>query len=520
MNKRWVRLLFGRRVLFCLMLLIQAAFVIFMLLSGLRQYELLSIALRLLSLTASFYIVSRGDRTAYKVTWIIFIMTLPLFGGLLYLSHRLQTSNHSIRGISRHCGDKSRSVLMPDGCGAGTPAGEELNRLEKISPSVMPQAGYLCHTCGFPVWRGTYTEYFPTGEDMFEAMKNELAKAEHFIFLEYFIIEQGVMWGQILDILAEKAAAGVDVRIIYDDIGCFLKLPHDYPKQLEERGIKCRIFNPFVPFWTTIQNNRDHRKIMVIDGHTAFSGGINLADEYINARERFGHWKDNGVMLKGPAVRSFTVMFLAMWQMITGVDEDYTPFLPEEMPVYDDEAGFVQPWSDSPLDQEHVSEHVYMQMINRANRYVYITTPYLIIDENLLTALRLAAKSGIDVRIVTPHIPDKRLVHETTRSYYAPLIEAGVRIYEYFPGFIHSKMIVSDDEAAVIGTVNLDYRSFYLHFECGAWIYRSDTVIDMRRDYEDILENCKEISPESRLCRGSPFQRVKRLFLRLIAPLL
>lgn len=327
------------------------------------------------------------------------------------------------------------------------------------------------------------------------------------------------MWNGILEILKQKAAEGVKVRIIYDDMGCFLLLPQNYPAQLKKYGIDCVLFNPFMPMLTAMQNNRDHRKIAVIDGKTAFTGGINLADEYINAIDKHGHWRDSAIMIKGKAAWSFTLMFLQMWELCKKTDEDYSVYYPwNDEPCSVPNDGFVQPYSDSPMDTENVGEHVYLQMINNAKDYVYINTPYLIVDDSMISALSLAAKSGVDVRIVTPHKWDKWIVHKATRSYYYELIKAGVKIYEYTDGFNHSKTFVSDDTTATVGTINMDFRSLYLHFECGVWLCGSKAVKDIKEDFLSTLEVCQQITEDD--CSKNPFVRLLQQILRLFAPLM
>ena len=313
---------------------------------------------------------------------------------------------------------------------------------------------------------------------------------------------------------------GLDVRLIYDDVGCVNTLAADFRVRLERCGIRCQVFNPFVPVLAVVLNNRDHRKITVIDGHTAFTGGINLADEYINRRERFGYWKDTGVILQGDAAWSFTVMFLRMWSVLSGEKPEYEKYRPNvwRQEAFEDD-GFVQPYCDTPLDNETVGENVYLNIINRAKKYVYIFTPYLISDNEVITALCLAAKSGIDVRIVTPGIPDKKMVFLLTQSYYGTLLQAGVRIFEYKPGFLHAKSFVCDDEIATVGTINLDYRSLYLHFECGVWLYRSEAVLQIKEDALSIFGQCREIrweDWENRSLRTRFFQSVLRLFAPLL----
>jgi cardiolipin synthase len=322
----------------------------------------------------------------------------------------------------------------------------------------------------------------------------------------------------VLEVLGERAACGVDVRVIYDDLGCFLTLPNGYSKRLRSLGIRCAVFNPFRPFLTSVQNNRDHRKIAVIDGEIALTGGINLADEYINARERFGHWKDSAVMLRGDGAWSFTVMFLQMWSYLTKTDEDFSSYLPSTRHRAPVTEGTVQPYADSPMDKENVGEHIYLRIIEAAQEYLYITTPYLMVDDGMMSALKLSAKSGVDVRIITPEIPDKKTVHFTTRSYYRPLIRAGVKIYEYKNGFIHAKTFVSDDAVATVGTVNLDYRSLYLHFECGTCLYRTSAVADVKADYLNTLEQCREITEAD--CRTNVFVSFLRSICRIFAPLM
>ena len=327
------------------------------------------------------------------------------------------------------------------------------------------------------------------------------------------------MWDSILEILKRKAKQGVTVRLIYDDMGCFLLLPTDYPKQLEQMGISCIKFNPFRPFLSAIQNNRDHRKIISIDGKVAFTGGINLADEYINAIERFGHWKDSAIKVEGEAAWSFTLMFLQMWDACRRENEDFSRYYPWQTnpcPVIGD--GFVQPYMDSPMDTENVGEHVYLQILNQAKDYVYINTPYLIVDDSMVSALTLAAKRGVDVRIITPHKWDKWAIHMTTRSYYRELVKAGVKIYEYTNGFNHSKTFVSDDCTATVGTTNLDFRSMYLHFECGALLFNCEAVSQVKEDFLNTLTICQPITEED--CRHNVFVRLFQDILRLFAPLM
>ena len=464
----------------------------------------------LLSLLITLGIINSKSNPAYKIAWLIPILLFPVFGGLIYLLFGSDRTGRYLRKKLQGIGTEMDNVI-----------GEAYRRsgAEQLPPDAANQSRYISHCAYCPPYQNTTTEYLPLGEVKFERMVEELKKAKHYIFLEYFIIQEGKMWNTILDILRQKAAEGVDVRVIYDDMGCIMILPTGYDKTLEQMGIKCRIFNPFVPILSSRFNTRDHRKICVIDGNVGFTGGINLADEYINAYEKHGHWKDTSILLKGEAVFNLTVMFLSMWDYLDGTTgkTDYSRYYPT---VWDENAkGYVQPFADNPLDDEAVGETVYLNLINKAKRYVYITTPYLILSSEMLTALTSAAKCGVDVRIITPHIPDKWYVHAVSRSHYQPLIEAGVKIYEYTPGFIHAKTFVVDDDYAVVGTINLDYRSLYLHFECAVWMYQTPSVAQVRDDFFKTQQISQEITLEE--CRSLSFpRRLGRSVLRVFAPLM
>ena len=464
----------------------------------------------LLSLLITLGIINSKSNPAYKIAWLIPILLFPVFGGLVYLLFGSDRTGRYLRKKLQGIGTEMDNVI-----------GEAHRRsgAEQLPPDAANQSRYISHCAYCPPCQNTTTEYLPLGEVKFERMVEELKKAKHYIFLEYFIIQEGKMWNTILDILRQKAAEGVDVRVIYDDMGCIMILPTGYDRTLEQMGIKCRIFNPFVPILSSRFNTRDHRKICVIDGNVGFTGGINLADEYINAYEKHGHWKDTSILLKGEAVFNLTVMFLSMWDYLDGTTgkTDYSRYYPT---VWDENAkGYVQPFADNPLDDEAVGETVYLNLINKAKRYVYITTPYLILSSEMLTALTSAAKCGVDVRIITPHVPDKWYVHAVSRSHYQPLIEAGVKIYEYTPGFIHAKTFVVDDDYAVVGTINLDYRSLYLHFECAVWMYQTPSVAQVRDDFFKTQQISQEITLEE--CRSLSFpRRLGRSVLRVFAPLM
>lgn len=509
LKKKWVRALFRQRFLIILLLALQLAFLVYVLVSSSLASVIVSRVLTFISVLVSVYILVKKDTNVYKTTWIFLILIFPLFAGLLYLITDLQSSTRRFRKQSLFTEKKAQSLMELPKSG--------YEEAKEKHPECVRQFRYLEDFAGFPIYDGTKTKYLSPGEMKFEYLVSELEKAEKYIFLEYFIVQEGVMWDTILEILKRKAAEGVTVRLLYDDFGCFALLPKDYPKILKQYGIECAIFNPFRPFLTIKQNNRDHRKIVSIDGKVAFTGGINLADEYINVKEKHGHWKDASVMVEGKAAWSFTLMFLQMWELVNKTDEDYMQWYPyTDKPCNVTAEGYVLPYADSPLDKENVGEHVYMQILNNAKDYVYINTPYLIIDDKMLEAITLAAKSGVDIRIVTPHIADKRFVHATTRSYYRQLIDAGVKIYEYRNGFIHSKTFVSDDRVATVGTTNLDYRSLYLHFECGAWMYDTSAVMEIKDDFLKTLDICKPISADD--CKTNIFIRLLQDFLRIFAP--
>lgn len=511
MRKKWFRALFRRRLAVITLLIVQMLFLGWLIISTSHIADWIPYALTLVSIVVVIYIVSRDENTAYKLTWIVQVLAFPIFGGLFYLLFKFQSSTKKIEELQKKAERETEELFLL--------SGDRFEEACAIAPECRHQMRYLRHYAGFPVYQKTQTDYLTPGEALFEALKEELKKAKRYIFLEFFIVHEGLMWDSILEILTERAAAGVEVRLMYDDMGCFFLLPKDYPEQLAARGILCTVFNPFRPVLSVLQNNRDHRKIAVIDGEVAFTGGINLADEYINAIVKYGHWKDAAVMLKGEAAWSFALMFLRLWNACNRDEEDYAWYYPwrdKPCPYADD--GLTQPYCDSPTDSENVGEQVYLQIINNAKEYVYINTPYLIIDDLLVSALTQAAKSGVDVRIVTPYRWDKKLVHMTTRSYYRQLIKAGVRVYEYSKGFIHSKTFVSDDAVATVGTCNLDFRSLYLHFECGAWMYKSRAVWQVKEDFLTNLEKCQEIRAED--CDHNVIVRLIQDALRLFAPLM
>ena len=512
--KKLIKILFSRIFTAAVLILIQAIILFAAIWKLSDKFTYLYAAFIIFSLIIILVIINRRINSAYKLVWAITILVLPVFGGLFYLifggnrmGKRMRRKMQSINNITFPYLKQEPNLMY---------------ELWSTDKQAAKQASYLVNCAHYPLMKNTDTKYLPTGEDKFEDLIIELEQAKRFIFMEYFIIEPGLMWDKVLEILKEKAAKGVDVRIIYDDAGCLQTLPRKYYKTLEKLGIKCIAFNPFKPSLTPRHNNRDHRKIVVIDGWIGFTGGVNLADEYINKKVKYGHWKDSSIMLKGDGVWNLTMLFLQTWYIYRPKDakEDKNRFRPHHLApneVFED--GYVLPFGDSPYDEEIVAEYAYLNLINKATQYVYITTPYLIIDDELCTALCVAAKGGTDVRIITPNVPDKWYVHTLTRASYAQLIDAGVKIYEYMPGFIHSKTFVVDDKLGIVGTINLDYRSLYLHFECGVWMYKTKALMEMKADYIETLKSCRQITAEES-SNISWRRRTVNAILRLFAPLL
>ncbi len=465
-----------------------------------------------LSVAVCVHIVSRNTNPAYKIAWLLPILSLPVLGLLLY-------AVFGKNRLSRRERARMLDVYMQLGLAmqrAPRPGEAELALLDA---GAARESRYLSQIACAPPFARTETTYLPVGEVMFRHLLEELEKAERFIFLEYYIIEPGRMWDAVLAVLRKKRGEGVDVRVIYDDFGCMFRLPDGYAAALEREGIRCSVFNPFRAHLSPQFNNRDHRKICVVDGNVGFTGGINLADRYINAGGYEGHWLDSAVMLRGDAVWSLTVMFLTMWGYIRGEREEHAAFRPDEAFCAGIRAdGLAQPFTDTPIDDEPTGETVYRSIVGHARRYVYINTPYLIIDNEMLTALTIAAKSGVDVRLTLPARCDSRLVQEMTRSYYEPLVCAGVRVYEYQPGMVHAKTFVSDDSVSVVGTINLDYRSLYLHFECAVLLCGCSAVTDMRDAYLAEAAHCRRITAEE-LAETPAWRRLFQSLLRVLAPL-
>lgn len=509
--KKIFKILFSRLFFGAIFIILQVGVMVAALYYFRDTYAQVQTFFTALSIITVLYIINQDGSSAFKIAWILPIVFLPLFGIPLYILFGKKRIPE--RKLERVSGMylRYKAAMAPLLSESGDePAMDEDARL---------QSAYLEKCASSPRFTQTETTYYPLGDVMFPAMLEELEKAEKYIFMEFFIIEPGIMWDSILDVLRRKAAQGLDVRLIYDDMACIMRLPRDYAERMESVGIRCCTFHRFQPVPTGTLNNRDHRKICCIDGVTAFTGGVNLADEYINKRERFGHWLDCGIKVRGRAAYSFAQMFLSMWDYIRHEEDDPVAFRPtaEALEGIGDD-GVVQPYCDSPADDEPVGETVYINMLSRAKKYVYICTPYLVVDNEIMNALTSAAQCGVDVRMICPHIPDKWYVHLVTRSYYAPLMKAGVRIYEYTPGFIHSKTFVCDDDYGICGTINLDYRSLFLHHECAVWMYKSGAIADMKASFLETLEKCEEITRES--YRRPWYVRLGQSLLRVLAPLM
>jgi len=509
--KKFIEFLSRRSTVVFLSLAIQLAVLVAVLLAFSGFFYLFSAASLGLSVFVVVWILNDSKNSTFKTAWIILILVFPIFGGIFYLL--FGRTRLALRMQRRLLKSASR---VPD---RRIDDSVSLNALEKDNPEAALQARYIAASSGTFLSQHSKAEYFNLGEAAYTAILKELESAKHFIFLEFFIIAEGRMWSSVLQVLERKAKAGVDVRVMYDDFGSMGRLPADYPRLLISKGIKCAVFNPFKPILSSIHNHRDHRKIILIDGITAFTGGINLADEYINEYERFGHWKDNALMIRGEAVENLNRMFLKLWLFAASDSGLPQPFIEPVEPAAKPENGYILPYEDNPLDSETVGINVYLNMITKAKRYLFITTPYLIIDESLSGALSLAAKSGVDVRIITPRIPDKWYVHMVSRSNYRVLLSAGVRIFEYEPGFIHSKTFIADDEYGVVGTINLDFRSFYLHFECGVWMYRCDAIGSMKDDFMSTLAHCIEIKKQDLDAEGRG-KKALAYVLKLFSPLM
>ena len=462
-----------------------------------------------ISVATVIAIVNRSMSPESKVTWLI-VTFVPVFGPLLYIMFgERRLSKKELKQLR-----ELRSITLQE------KHEDSLHQnLQETDKSAYGIINALLHMdSNAEVYEHTDSQFFANGEEMWQQMLEDLKRAKKFIFLEYYIVEEGLMWDSMLEILEEKAAQGVEVKMLYDDIGCMVTLPGDYTVHLRSKGIDAHKFNKVIPRMTVAYNNRDHRKILVIDGQISYTGGINLADEYINRIERFGHWKDSGIRIDGPATQAFTRLFLMNWYINRGEISDFDQYHLENQTRFG--SGLCIPYGSGPkpIYKTKVGKIVYQNLINQAEDFVYITTPYLIIDYDLTEDIKNAAMRGVDVRIVTPHIPDKKLIQLVTRGAYPDLLSAGVRIFEYTPGFIHSKQMIVDDRFAAVGTINLDYRSLVHHYENAVLLYKTESIADIRKDFEGIFEQSQEIFSDT--INPTWYQMMIKEVTQLFAPML
>ncbi len=490
---------------FCL----QTGWIVFLLVRLNSYSATVSLISSLMAFLLALGIYGKPSNAAFKMPWIMLILVFPVLGICIYglFGHKDATKRVRLKFNEIH-----RELM-----GHLTQKEQVMKELEEQGYDVANQFRYLLKQEGYPVCRNTDVEFYPDGLEGLEAQLLALKEAKQYIFMDYHAIEEAEAFGKIRDILAGKAAAGVEVRIIYDDVGSIGFITPEFIKRMEALGIRCKVFNPVMPAMQIFMNNRDHRKITVIDGKVGFTGGYNLADEYFNIIHPYGHWKDTGVKLTGEAVKSLTVMFLEIWNLTEKYQEDYGPYL-KDVTYRAKEQGFVCPYADSPM-QETVGENVYLNVIKQAKHYFYASTPYLIISDEMIRELAMAAQRGVDVRIITPGIPDKKVIYRVTRSYYASLVCHGVRIYEYTPGFNHAKQTVADGRVATVGTINMDYRSLYHHFENGVLMYGYEAIMDVERDFLETFKKCAEVTEKYRQDKFTVVTGIDCI-LRLFAPLM
>lgn len=510
-NKAATRNGVSRMVIVLLSIFLEVIFILVMVKRLNEYYAWISILTQILAFFLILGIYGQHKTSSMKMPWIILILTFPVVGVSLYLLTGLNGYTKVMRDRYRKLDETLFPLLSSND--------EVLSSFEECDPKAAAVSKYIKKDAHYPVYGRSRVTYYSEANDGLSAQLEELAKAEKFIFMEYHAIEDADSWQKIQDVLVERVKAGVEVRVFYDDMGSIGFVNTDFAKKLRSHGIACRVFNPFVPGLNIFLNNRDHRKITVVDGRVGFTGGYNIANEYFGLCEPYGKWKDTGIRIEGDAVASLTVTFLEMWNAVKRqgeADSDFSKYL-TLFPVEGE--GFIQPYADNPMDEEQVGENVYISIVEKAEKYCYFMTPYLIITDEMNHAISLAAKRGVDVRIVTPGIPDKKLVYSVTRSFYNGLVRNGVRIYEWRPGFCHAKMCVADGTMATCGTINLDYRSLYHHFENGAFFSHCEAVSDIRKDFDAIFVQCEEVT-EKYLSERSFGRRFIQMIMRLFAELL
>lgn len=500
---KFLKIFLNRIFIFSICIFLQMIWIIFAGRELWTHYSWIYPLMYIISFLVVLGLVSKDENPSYKTVWIIVILLFPMFGGLLYLCIGNKKPSRKIRKMLEPVMDEMRPymILEDDVC-------------DCLDPDKKDGLHYLSDL-GYGTYLQTQCRYYSLGDYCYRDLLKDIKEAKRYIFMEYFIVSQGLMFQQILDLLKRKVQEGVEVRLIYDDVGSLTTLPYHFEKELEKMGIQCVVFNPFVPFLSVAMNHRDHRKICIIDGYIGYSGGFNLADEYINVKMRFGHWKDTGMRLEGKGVWNLTTMFLSTWNAYRHQDQNYLLYLPEILPPIQND-GYVVVYGDSPVDHEETGEHIYLNMINQAQNEIWIMTPYFIIDDTMMKAFLLARKKGVRVHIITPGIPDKKNVYHVTRSYYYSLMKAGVEFYEYQPGFLHAKMVLCDQRIATVGTINFDYRSLYLHFECNIMLTQKSVIQEISRDFQETFALSQKVT----LNESRRFKGIYEAILRLFAPLM
>ncbi|MCR5594381.1 MAG: cardiolipin synthase [Lachnospiraceae bacterium] len=508
---------YSRAIIYSLLIILQFTLFILFILRFRTYFHYYTIIETVIASIIILYMYAIDMDPSAKLSWAVLMIFMPLAGSIMFLFSQMEVGHRHLRNRSN---DIVRSTMDTLGHNESV-----LDMVKEDYPGLVKLHDYINTTGCFPLFGDTETKYYPSGESFFEDYLKELEKAKNYIFIEYFIIGEGYMWGKILDVLKKKAEEGVEIRVLYDGVCEFVLLPHNYPSLLAGLGIKARTFSSIVPMLSTYYNYRDHRKITVIDGKCAFTGGLNLSDEYINIGSRFGHWKDGAVKLKGDAAISFTLMFLQMWDCAderSDDKEDYLKYFPNDgidrTSVQNIELGYVMPYADCPLDGIRVGEDVYIDMFYSACDHIYVMTPYLVMDGEMKAAMVYAAQRGVDVRVIIPGIPDKKVIYSLAKVESKSLIKSGIKIYEYTPGFLHTKAVISDDTKAVVGTINMDYRSLYHHFECAAYMYKTPCIADIRCDFEETFKKCREVTLDT-IRHDSFFYKILGTFMRFLAPL-
>ncbi|HEM5125245.1 TPA: cardiolipin synthase [Streptococcus suis] len=515
MEKLW-KIIYSRTFIVISLIVLTIFLILWLVGSAATYMPALLIVLQIFSIFVAISIINRPMNTSFKLTWIVFVIGIPIFGALFYFilqsnieTKRYRKNFHKQAQRLREYSKTSEKVMKA---------------LEREDKEQLKLAHFMSEYVGYPIHTNTDAVYFSTGQEKFEALLEELKKAEQYIFMEYFIVDMGYMWDSILDILKEKAAQGVEVRFMYDGMNSLTNLPYNYYKTLRKYGIKAKVFSQIIPALSTVQNNRDHRKIAIIDGKVAFTGGINIADEYINKKVRFGYWKDAAIMIRGEAVANFTLMFLQMWNYNEKTETDDLKYLKTHKDLETktvDAEGFFLPYGENPFDGDEVAKRVCLDMIQSATDYIYIMTPYLVLDDEMIDNLTYAAKRGVEVRILLPHIYDKKSAYLAARTDFPTYLEAGIEIFEFQPGFVHSKVVLVDDKKATVGTVNMDFRSFYLNFECGLYIYNHSAVLAaIKDDFTHSFKKSQQINLLTFHKTYSWYKRFGGALLRIISPLL